>query len=66
MLEDRSRQEGARQTGEDASNTIELVMGEAKARRFQQSVLSRYRWCPFSIIDRMNETEEGSKDGMNR
>ena len=52
--------------GEDASNTIELVMGEAKTGRFQQSVLSRYRWCPFSIIDRMNETEEGSKDGMNR
>jgi hypothetical protein len=52
--------------GEDASNTIELVMGEAKTGRFQQSLLSRYRWCPFSIIGRMNETEEGSKDGMNR
>jgi hypothetical protein len=47
---------------EDASNTIGPIMGKAKTRRFQQSVL---RWCPFSIIDHMSETEEGSKEGMN-
>jgi hypothetical protein len=50
--------------GEEASNTIALVKGEAKTGRLQQSVLSGYRWCLFSIIDHMSGKEGGSKDGI--